>query len=137
MTSPKRYALIKDMPELYKTYAKRIGVDPAAEVAAMQEEFLADQKKAKEAEHVPHLATLPGYWDKYHGGALTAEDAALKTGIDAAAVKELTAALVRVPGDVCDSSQGEEAVRAADGDGRRASGRSTTEWRSCWRLRRW
>ncbi len=33
VTSPRRYALIKEMPELYKTYAKRIGVDPAAEVA--------------------------------------------------------------------------------------------------------
>ncbi len=97
VTSPKRYAIIKDMPELYKTYAKRIGVDPAAEVASMQEAFLADQKKATQADHVPHLATLPGYWDKYHGGALSAEDKALKTGIDAATVKELTTALVAYP----------------------------------------
>ena len=97
VTSPKRYAIIKDMPELYRTYAKRIGVDPSAEVAQVQNAFLEDQKKAKEAEHVPHLATLPSYWDKYHGGALSADDKALKTGIDAAQVKELTAKLVAYP----------------------------------------
>ena len=44
VTSPRRYAIIKNTPELYKTYARRIGVDPAAEVATMQEHFLADQK---------------------------------------------------------------------------------------------
>ena len=97
VTSPRRYALIKDMPELYKTYAKQIGVDPKAEVTAMQEMFLADQKEATKAESVPHLASLPDYWDAYHGGSLTAEDAAIKTGIDAAEVKELTAALVAYP----------------------------------------
>ncbi len=97
VTSPRRYALIKDMPELYKTYAKQIGIDPAAEVAAMQEKFLADQKKAKEAEHPPKLAVLPDYWSKYHGGSLSADDKALKTGIDAGMVRELSAGLVKVP----------------------------------------
>ncbi len=97
VTSPRRYALIKEVPELYKTYAKQVGIDPAAEVAAMQEMFLADQKKAKEAEHAPKMASLPGYWDKYHGGQLSAEDAGLRTGIDAEAVKALTAGLVRTP----------------------------------------
>ena len=97
VTSPRRYALIKELPELYKTYARQVGVEPAAEVSSIQEVFLADQKKAKEAESVPKLASLPEYWDKYHGGSLSAEDAALKTGIDAAQVKSLTAGLVRVP----------------------------------------
>jgi 2-oxoglutarate dehydrogenase E1 component len=97
VTSPKRYALIKDWPELYKTYAKKIGVDPAAEVAAMQEMFLAEQKEATQADSVPHLSRLPEYWDKYTGGTLSEADAALKTGIDAAAVKTLTAGLCAYP----------------------------------------
>ncbi len=97
VTSPKRYALIKEMPELYKTYAKEIGVDPSAEVAAMQGMFLEDQKAATKAETIPHLTELPEYWDKYRGGALTAEDAGLKTGIDAAAVSSLTAGLCAYP----------------------------------------
>ena len=97
VTSPKRYAIIKDMPELYKTYAKRIGVDPSAEVAAMQEMFLAEQKEAQQADKVPHLWEIPSYWDKYRGGALSEEDKALTTGIDAAAVKSLTAGLTAYP----------------------------------------
>jgi len=97
VTSPRRYALIKDLPELYKTYAKRIGVDPAAEVAQMQEMFLEDQKKAKQAEHIPHLAELPEYWDTFLGGPLGAADAALKTGITAEDVKTLTDQLCAYP----------------------------------------
>ena len=49
VTSPRRYALIKELPELYKSYAKQIGIDPAAEASSIQELYLADQKKAKEA----------------------------------------------------------------------------------------
>ena len=97
VTSPKRYALIKEMPELYKTYAKKIGVDPAAEVAQFQAMFLAEQKDAKLAETLPMIYELPSYWDNYHGGSLTPEDAALKTGIDAETVKGLTAGLIAVP----------------------------------------
>lgn len=97
VTSPKRYALIKEMPELYKTYAKKIGVDPSAEVAQFQAMFLAEQKDAKLAETLPMIYELPKYWDNYHGGSLTPEDAALKTGIDAETVKTLTAGLTAVP----------------------------------------
>jgi 2-oxoglutarate dehydrogenase E1 component len=97
VTSPKRYALIKDMPELYKTYARRIGVDPAAEVAQLQEKFLADQKQATQAETPPHLSVLPSYWDKFCGGALSPEDAAVRTSIDAATVSKLTAGLTAYP----------------------------------------
>jgi 2-oxoglutarate dehydrogenase E1 component len=97
VTSPRRYALIKELPVLYKSYAERIGVDPAAEVAEMQTMFLKEQQEAKQAEHVPHLSHLPSYWDKYHGGSLTAEDRALKTGIPAEQVKKLAAGLCAVP----------------------------------------
>jgi 2-oxoglutarate dehydrogenase E1 component len=97
VTSPRRYAIIKETPELYKSYAQRIGVDPKAEVEAIQQAFLEDQKAAKAAETSPKLAVLPAYWDKYHGGPLSAEDAALKTGIDAVAVLDLTKRLVAYP----------------------------------------
>ncbi len=97
VTSPKRYAIIKETPELYKTYAKRIGVDPAAEVAELQGMFLADQKEASKAEKIPHLSVLPGYWDRFTGGTLSEADAELKTGIDATTVKELAAGLCAYP----------------------------------------
>ena len=97
VTSPIRYAIIKEMPELYKTYAKSIGVDPGAEVAQLQKALLADQKLAQQAETVPQLVELPEYWSKYRGGSLCAEDAALKTGIDAEQVKSLTKSLTSYP----------------------------------------
>jgi 2-oxoglutarate dehydrogenase E1 component len=101
VTSPRRYALIQKTPELFKSYAQRIGVDRdtelAAEVSAIQQEFLEEQKTAKAVESSPKLAELPSYWDRFHGGPLTAEDAALKTGLDAATVLELTKGLTAYP----------------------------------------
>ncbi|ADW69808.1 2-oxoglutarate dehydrogenase E1 component [Granulicella tundricola] len=97
VTSPKRYALIKDLPELYKTYAKRIGVDPTEEAAKIQQHFLEEQKLATKAESKTDLAVLPHYWDNYKGGSLSEADAALKTGIDAAQVTSLTKALCAYP----------------------------------------
>ncbi len=97
VTSPRRYAIIKQTPELYKSYAQRIGVEPASEVAEIQQAFLEEQKEAKQAESSPKLAELPKYWDNYHGGALTVADAALKTGVDAAQVLELTKGLTSYP----------------------------------------
>ena len=99
VTSPRRYAIIKQTPELFKTYAQRIGVDPSAEVAEVQQTFLEEQKEAKQAGSSPRLAELPPYWAKYHGGSLTPEDAALKTGIAAGQVVELTRGLTSYPAD--------------------------------------
>ena len=97
VTSPRRYALIAKTPELYKTYAERIGVDPSAEVTEVQQRFLEEQKQAKVAESSPRLAELPAYWDKFSGGALKAEDVALKTAVQADAVKELMRGLTAYP----------------------------------------
>ncbi len=97
VTQPRRYAIIKDRPELYKLYARQIGVDPAAEVQAIQKHFLDDQKQAMEAEHKPDLVTLPEYWDTYLGGCIPEEDMALRTGIDAAEIASLAAALTSYP----------------------------------------
>ncbi len=70
VTQPRRYAIIKDRAPLYQIYAKEIGVDPAAEAKAIQEEFFAEQKIATTLEHKPHMSQLPDYWDKYTGGEL-------------------------------------------------------------------
>ncbi len=99
VTSPKRYALIKDTPELYKSYAKRLGIDPAAEIAGIQNHFLEDQKAATKVETKPDLVELPSYWDPYRGGALSEADRTLTTGLDAATIKTLTNALVSYPAD--------------------------------------
>jgi 2-oxoglutarate dehydrogenase E1 component len=68
VTQPRRYAIIKDHPTLYQIYAKQIGADPAAEVAAIQNHFLEDQKVASHADHKPRLSQLPDYWSPFSGG---------------------------------------------------------------------
>ena len=96
VTQPRRYALIKDHPALYKIYAQKIGVDPSAEVTTIQNEFLDDQKLATQAEHKLSLRTLPDYWKPFYGGHLKASDNP-HTGIDAAEAAALTTALTTAP----------------------------------------
>ncbi len=96
VTSPKRYAKIKTHPTLSEIYAKQLGVDSSAEVKAIQQGFLEDQKEATMAEKKASMRSLPEYWDNYHGGALDADDNP-KTGIDAAEIAELTKAITRAP----------------------------------------
>ncbi|HEX4156760.1 MAG TPA: 2-oxoglutarate dehydrogenase E1 component [Acidobacteriaceae bacterium] len=107
VTQPRRYALIKDHPPLYKLYATKAGVDPAGEVTAIQNKFLEDQRRAKEAdakhethEHsafvVKRMHELPEYWDRYAGGALAADDDPV-TGLDGGEIGALTAALTTAP----------------------------------------
>ncbi len=96
VTQPRRYAIIKDRAPLFQSYAKEIGVDPAAEIATVQAEFLEAQKQATRAEHIPHFSQLPGYWGKYHGGELQPSDE-VSTGLHAEEIAELVQALVRVP----------------------------------------
>jgi 2-oxoglutarate dehydrogenase E1 component len=96
VTQPRRYAIIKDHPQLYKLYAQRIGVDPEAEVRAVQAEFLDDQKIASKTEDRRPLAQLPEYWDAYHGGELRPEDD-IATGLPVERVAELARLTTAVP----------------------------------------
>jgi 2-oxoglutarate dehydrogenase E1 component len=108
VTQPRRYALIKDHPPLYKLYAAKLGADVSAEVTAIQNELLEDQKRAKEADakhetnHEPggfvvkRMHELPEYWDQYAGGPL-AEDDSPVTGLDAGEIASLAAALTTAP----------------------------------------
>jgi 2-oxoglutarate dehydrogenase E1 component len=96
VTQPRRYALIKDHPPLYKLYAEKLGVDTTAEITAVQQEFLEDQKSATHAEHKPTMHTLPEYWAPYYGGRLRVDDNP-NTGLDAAEITSLTKAITAAP----------------------------------------
>ena len=99
VTSPRRYARIKDHPPLYKLYAEKIGVDPSAEAGVVQQHFLDDQKAATQAEHSIHrMHSLPSYWEPFYGGPLRAGDNP-RTGLDADEISSLTAALTTSPAD--------------------------------------
>lgn len=104
VTQPRRYARIKDHPPLYKLYAETLGVDVTAEAAEIQSRFIDDQRRAAQHDARPEnsgfvmkrMHELPSYWDSYSGGPLAAEDQP-QTGLDAAEVESLTAALTRAP----------------------------------------
>jgi len=96
VTQPRRYAAIKDHAPLYKLYAAQIGTDANAEIAAIQNEFLEEQKIATQAEHKPKLHSLPEYWEPYYGGHLAVDDNP-RTGLDAAEIASLTTALTTAP----------------------------------------
>jgi 2-oxoglutarate dehydrogenase E1 component len=98
VTQPRRYAIIKDHPTLSQIYAQKIGVDPAAEVLALQQHFLDDQKLATKAEHKPRLSQLPDYWSSYKGGELNPADD-VDTGLPAERIHELTRLATHYPAD--------------------------------------
>jgi len=96
VTQPRRYALIKDHPPLYRLYAQRIGVDPEPEAQRVQSHLLEAQKLATRSRTKPRLVTLPDYWDRYHGGCFRPEDE-VETGLPAARITELARATTRFP----------------------------------------
>ena len=96
ITSPRRYAIIKNHPTLSELYAKQLGVDPAAEISSVQQAFFEDQKAAKQAEQKPQMHALPAYWNNYTGGPLDPSDNP-RTGIDAAEIASLTRAITTAP----------------------------------------
>ncbi|ADV81470.1 2-oxoglutarate dehydrogenase E1 component [Terriglobus saanensis] len=98
VTQPRRYARIKETAPLYQSYAKTIGTDASAEIKQIQDSFLEDQRRGKEAEQIPHLSELPTYWEPYKGGYLD-ESNNVQTGLDASAVKALVQQLTSYPAD--------------------------------------
>ena len=96
VTQPRRYALIKDHPPLYKLYAQRIGADPGPEAQRVQSELLEGQKLATRSRTKPRLVTLPGYWNRYHGGPLLPEDD-IATGLPASRIAEFARATTKYP----------------------------------------
>ncbi len=108
VTQPRRYAKIKEHPQLYKIYAKKVGVDATAEISQVQQDFLEAQKRAAQAEAkidaqdstfiMKRMHSLPNYWEKYAGGPLAADDNP-RTGLDGAEIAALTAKLTSSPAD--------------------------------------
>jgi len=99
ITQPLLYRKIKDHPPLWKLYAERIGADASA-TAAIDErvrgELEAAQKNARKLEKKPTMRTLPPYWSAFAGGRCRPEYE-VDTGLDAAALGSLTAALTQAP----------------------------------------
>jgi 2-oxoglutarate dehydrogenase E1 component len=96
ITQPRLYELIKNHPPLWKIYAQKTGIDPAATVEKVRGEYEGEQTKAHELKKQPHLRKLPDYWKPYHRGKFKAEYE-VETGITREELAEITAELARVP----------------------------------------
>ncbi len=98
ITQPRLYAKIKDHPPLWQIYAKRIGMDASANVAAVRNELETAHKAASEMQKKPRLRRLPAYWSPYKRGRY---DSAYEvdTGVDAARLAEVTGKLTSYPAD--------------------------------------
>ncbi len=98
ITQPIRYARIKDHAQLSKIYADRIGVDAAAQTQAIQAELMKEQAAAGKLRKPEPLATLPGYWSKYHGGCYEAKDE-VETGVPMERLRQIGERLTSYPAD--------------------------------------
>jgi 2-oxoglutarate dehydrogenase E1 component len=96
ITQPLLYERIKNHPPLWKLYAEHTGIDAAATVEAVRKEYEEEQTKARALKKIPHLRTLPEYWDNYEHGKYD-PSFEVDTGLSKEKLAELTKALVRVP----------------------------------------
>jgi 2-oxoglutarate dehydrogenase E1 component len=96
ITQPLTYERIKNHPPLWKIYAERTGIDAGAIAEAVRKEYEEEQTKAKALKKMPHLRTLPSYWDPYIHGKYDPKYE-VDTGLSREKLAELTNGLVRVP----------------------------------------
>jgi 2-oxoglutarate dehydrogenase E1 component len=96
ITQPLTYERIKIHPPLWKIYAERTGIDAGAIADAVRKEYEEEQTKAKALKKIPHLRTLPSYWDPYIHGKYDPKYE-VDTGLSREKLAELTNGLVRVP----------------------------------------
>ncbi|MEQ1473297.1 MAG: 2-oxoglutarate dehydrogenase E1 component [Candidatus Acidiferrum sp.] len=96
ITQPLLYQRIKSHPQLWKIYAERTGIDPAAMAESVRAEYEGEQTKAHELKKLPHLRKLPDYWAPYRRGRY---DASLEvdTGVPLEKLAEITDALCSAP----------------------------------------
>jgi 2-oxoglutarate dehydrogenase E1 component len=100
VTQPLLYRKIAKLPQLWRSYAERLGLVEEAEAAAerLRAELAAAQEEAARLDKKPVLRQLPAYWNGFVGGFY---DPALEvpTGLAAAELSRLAVEATRVPDD--------------------------------------
>jgi 2-oxoglutarate dehydrogenase E1 component len=96
ITQPLLYERIKNHPPLWKLYAEHTGIDATDTVETVRKEYEEEQSKARALKKIPHLRTLPEYWDNYKHGKYD-PSFEVETGLSREKLEELTQALVRIP----------------------------------------
>ncbi len=118
ITQPRMYRAIKDHPPLWQVFAERAGLDPGGLPAAVRAEFGQAQEDAKKISGRVALAQLPAYWSRYQGGCHRAAYE-VDTGAPREELAEVGQALTTWPEELSHPPEGQEAARAAGGDGGR------------------
>jgi 2-oxoglutarate dehydrogenase E1 component len=99
ITQPLLYRAIAAHPPLADLYGERLGLS-GEEIErrrrALRDEMDAAQKRATTLEKKPRLATLPPYWDAFHGGPWRPE-CEVDTGVETAELERVTELITRVP----------------------------------------
>ncbi len=124
ITQPLLYKKIQAHPPLWRLFAKAMGLpdeETERRADAVRGELDAAHKEAGTIEKKPTLRTLPAYWDPYQGGRCLPEHDAVTTGLPAAEIAALTAALTTAPAGfhVHKKIQALLAQRAEMGQGKR------------------
>jgi 2-oxoglutarate dehydrogenase E1 component len=99
ITQPLLYKAIAAHPPLADLYGERVGLteeEIEERRQAIRDEIDAAQKAAVEMAKKPKLATLPPYWDHFHGG-LYDPACEVDTGLPAEELARVAEALTRVP----------------------------------------
>jgi len=96
ITQPLLYARIKDHPPLWQIYARKTGLDPAANLVQIRKEFQDAFDTATKVTQHPVHHQLPAYWEPYERGCYDAKYE-VDTGVDSTRLGVVTAALTRYP----------------------------------------
>jgi 2-oxoglutarate dehydrogenase E1 component len=96
ITQPLLYAKIKDHPPLWQIYAGQNRLDAAEIVARVRREFDDSFAQASKATEKPVHHQLPPYWEPYERGCYDPKYE-VDTGVEAARLGDLAAALTRYP----------------------------------------
>ncbi|HET9994883.1 MAG TPA: 2-oxoglutarate dehydrogenase E1 component [Candidatus Acidoferrum sp.] len=96
ITQPRLYERIKNHAQLWKIYAKQVGIDPAQMAEEIRKEYEEGQTKARTLKKIPHLRKLPDYWAPYSHGRYKPEYE-VDTGLPLEKLAEVADGLVHVP----------------------------------------
>ena len=96
ITQPLLYRKIKEHPEVHEIYAREQGLDAAAVVQQVKDEYQQSLKAAATLKKKPVLATLPEYWAPYQGGCWKPEYQ-VSTGISLEEAQQLGQKLSSYP----------------------------------------
>jgi 2-oxoglutarate dehydrogenase E1 component len=98
ITQPLLYERIKSHPQLWKIYAERTVIDPAAMVETVRAEYEGEQTKARDLKKLPNLRKLPDYWAPYRRGRYD-PSMEVETGVAVEKLAEIADELSRTPHD--------------------------------------